>query len=71
MITQAGADHAAGHHNRSPSSRETIRNAKGYFGAFELVIDDYAGTPPLLARDNLDLRNFPAMARPSRCDPRS
>jgi ferredoxin len=49
-----------------PIVKGTIRNAKGYFGAFELVIDDYAAPRPS-SRDTLIFETSRDGAT-SRCD---
>src|SRR3954467_14352931 len=52
--------------NAFPVVKGTIRNAKGYFGAFELVIDDFAAPRPS-SRDAL-LFESPRNGATSRCD---
>src|ERR1700746_3646664 len=49
-----------------PIVRGTIRNAKGYFGAFELTVDDYAAPRPS-SRDAL-VFEAPRSGLTSRCD---
>ena len=49
-----------------PIVKGTIRNAKGYFGAFELVIDDYAALRPS-SRDTL-IFEASCDGATSRCD---
>ena len=50
VLIKPGAEIAPMRVTEFPVVKGAIRAAKGYFGAFEVTVDDYASAQPLLAR---------------------
>ena len=62
LISKPAALYAAARHRISRWCKGTIRSAKGYLGAFEIVVDDFAAAAAVLAR-RADFRSRRATAR--------